>query len=220
MVFKGEQQVIPGTKPLPEGESVPGEKKRTRKKQPPKGSRWTIAILFLLTLLAIGAAFLKTSLPPLVQKITVPLVITSQKTEPQFDATSVLNQVKSLTQDLRGKYGLYVYELKSGNEYGVYQTEEFPAASLMKLPVMLLFYQEVEKGNLDPQGEYLLKEKDKVLGAGILPGKAAGTAYNYRYLVELMGQYSDNTAFKIMRQVLGDEQIQEIIDKLGMEKTS
>ena len=35
-----------------------------------------------------------------------------------------------------------------------------------------------------------------------------------------MGQYSDNTAFKVMRQILGDDKIQQTIDDLGMTKTS
>ena len=58
------------------------------------------------------------------------------------------------------------------------------------------------------------------MGAGILQGKSAGTTYTYRQLVEYMGQYSDNTALKAMRQILGEAKIQETINQLGMTKTS
>lgn len=211
MIFKAEQQRIPQVEPP----------KKTRKKQPPKGGRWTIVVLFGLTLLAIGIFYLKAEIPVLWQRITLPLVITgNQPSKTKFNPSLVLNAVADLTKDLRGEYGLYVYRFDDQNEYGLHQNESFPAASLMKLPVILRFYQEVEKGNLDPETKYILKENDKVLGAGILQGKASGASYTYRQLIEYMGQYSDNTAFKVIRQVLGDEKIQEAIDELGMAKTS
>ena len=89
----------------------------------------------------------------------------------------------------------------------------------MKLPVMLTLYQEAEKGGLDLETKYLLKEVDKQSGAGILQGKKAGSVYTYRQLVELMGQYSDNTAFNVLTNILGAEKIQKTIDSLGMTKT-
>ena len=211
MAFKAEQETIPEVKPL---------LRKPRKKQPPKGGRWTIIVFFGLTLLAITLVCLKTNLPVFWQKLTAPLVITGNQSRVKFEASPVLNQIKDLTKDLRGKYGIYVYQLESKNQYGLYQNEKFPAASLMKLPVMLCFYQEVEKENLNPETKYILKEEDKVLGAGILQGKAAGPTYTYRQLVEFMGQYSDNTAFKVMREILGDDKIQQAIDNLGMSQTS
>jgi len=222
MVFRTEQEIIPEVKPLLKGKPlVDGEKqKRTKKKQPPKGSRWSIVVFFALTLILIALFWLKNSLPVFWQKLTAPLVITGTRQEVKFDASPVLKQVQILTKDLRGKYGLYVYEFSSKEEYGLSQKESFPAASLMKLPVVLCFYQEVEKGNLRLETKYTLQEKDKVLGAGILQGKAAGSVYSYQQLIEYMGQYSDNTAFKFIRRILGDEKIQQTIDDLGMSGTS
>jgi len=211
MVFKAEQKAIPEVNPL---------LKKPHKKQPLRGGRWSIVIFFLITLLAIASVYLKTILPLFWQKITAPLIITNNQTTLKFDATPVLEQIQTLTKDLRGKYGVYVYQLKDKNQYGLYEDEKFPAASLMKLPVMVCFYQEAEKGNLNPETKYVLKESDKVLGAGILQGKSSGSTYNYRQLMEYMGQYSDNTAFKVIRQILGEEKIQQTIDDLEMKKTS
>jgi beta-lactamase class A len=221
MAFKTEQEIIPEVKPLLKGKPlVDGEKqKRTRKKQPPKGSRWSIAVFFALTLILIALFWLKTSLPVFWQEITSPLVITSSRQTAKFDNNPV-KQIQSLTQELQGEYGFYVYEFSSKNEYGFSQKKTFPAASLMKLPVMICFYQEVEKGNLNLETKYTLAEKDKVSGAGILQGKAAGSVYTYQQLVEYMGQYSDNTAFKVLRRVLGDKKIQQTIDDLGINGTS
>lgn len=206
MIFKAEQQIIP---------------EKTKKKQPPKGGPWTIVILFGLTLLAIAIFYLKAEIPVLWQKISAPLVMTGGNSKKaNFNPSLILTNVSNLTKDLRGEYGLYVYRFADQNEYGLRQDKIFPSASLMKLPVMICFYQEVEKGNLDPETKYTLKEADKVFGAGILQGRISGSTYTYRQLVEYMGQYSDNTAFKVIRQNLGDDKIQSTIDGLKMNQTS
>lgn len=221
MVIKKEEKSTKENKEiLQENPNQPEKKKRERKKQPAKGSRWTILILFLITLAVIGIFYFKTTLPSLWEKWSSPLIITGSKSEVKFDVTFILKEIQGITQGSRGRYGFYVYRFNDKKSYGLYQNEIFPAASLMKLPVMLCFYQEVEKGNLNLEAKYTLQEKDKVLGAGILQGKAAGSVYSYQQLIEYMGQYSDNTAFKVIRRILGDGKIQKTIDDLSMTETS
>jgi len=220
MIIKNQQQALSEVDSAG-SQNMLEKKKRSRKKQPPKGGRWTIVALFGLTLLAIASFYLQSEIPVFWHKLTSPLVITSEKTPKEtFDPSLVLNSVEALTKEMRGEYGFYVYRFADQKQYGLKQDEVFPSASLMKLPVMLCFYQEVEKGNLSPETKYVLKEQDKVLGAGILQGKNSGTSYTYRQLVEYMGHYSDNTAFKVMRGILGDEKIQKTVNALGMAKTS
>jgi beta-lactamase class A len=79
---------------------------------------------------------------------------------------------------------------------------------------------EKEKGSLSLDTKYSLKNSDKVAGAGSLYSKAEGYEITYRDLVRLMGKQSDNTAFKIVRNILGDTKINEVIRQVGMEKTS
>ena len=134
-----------------------------------------------------------------------------------FRASSLF---KEKTKDLSGVYGLYVIRLDNGSSYGVNEGEIFQAASLIKLPVMVAMYMEEEEGNLDLDEKYTLKESDKTAGSGSLSSKNAGYALTYRELVKLMGKQSDNTAFMICRDMLGDEKIQEVIIKAGMTNTS
>jgi hypothetical protein len=210
MVLKKEQKSIKEIKEITQENPDQGEKKkRGKNKRVAKGSRWTILFLFLITLMVIGIFYFKTTLPLLWGKWSSPLVITGSKPEAKFDATLILKEIKNITQGSRGKYGFYVYRFNDEKSYGSYQNETFPAASLMKLPVILCFYQEVGKGNLNLETKYILQEKDKVLGAGILQGKTAGSVYSYRQLIEYMGQYSDNTAFKVIRRTLGDEKFRK-----------
>jgi len=206
MLFKSktEQQTLPGVKPI---------KKRERKERRGSDGRKAIVVLFVVTILASVLFYLQTEVPKIWERITAPRVI-SHLPEQDFDPSSVLNQINELTQDLKGTYGVYVYRLDSEKSYGIRKNEVFPAASLNKLPVMIAAYQLVEEGELDLETEYTLKEEDKVEGAGVLQSKSAGTKYTYRQLIEYMCQYSDNTAFKVMRQMTGEM----VVDQMAPEE--
>jgi len=185
-----------------------------------KKDRKAIVVIFALTVLASGLVYFTAKLPVFWQNLSSPTVISNIPEEEKFDPTPVLDEIRKLTENLRGTYGVYVYQFKKGNEYGVNYQQVFPAASLMKLPVILTLYQEVEIGVLDLETEYVLKETDKLGGVGVLQAKPAGGVYTYHQLVEYIGQYSDNTANNVLIKLLGREKIQQTIDTLGMEKTS
>ena len=217
MNLKVRQERIPGTEGLIDQQKP---KKKRKKQTVLKGGRWTVAVGFLFTLLVIAGFYLQAELPVFWQKITSPLVISNLSKEERFDPSLVLSEIENLTKDLRGSYGVYVFRLTDKKDYGFNEDKVFPAASLMKLPVMLALYQEAEKGKIDLETKYTLIEKDKRRGAGILQGKPVGSLYTYKQLIELMGQHSDNTAFAVLRKVLGDKEIEKVIDDLEMSKTS
>jgi beta-lactamase class A len=142
----------------------------------------------------------------------------TQKAQKDFEGTE--RRIEEAVKDLQGSYGVYAYNLTDKQEFGINQDEIFPAASLMKLPMILTLYQEAEAGKIDLESVYVLKTADKKTGAGVIQYKPEGAKYTYRELSQLMGRYSDNTAFNVVRQLLGDEKIQGTIDDLGMTKTS
>ncbi len=199
MVLKAEQQHFPGVKPV---------KKREKKDRRGDGRKAVIA-LFVITVLASTLFYLQAEVPKIWERITAPRII-SRLPEKYFDPDPVVEQIKALTQDLSGTYGVYVYRLEDGKDYGLNEKKVFPAASLNKLPVMIAAYQQAEQDKLDLETEYALKEADKVQGAGILYSKSAGTKYSYRQLIEYMAHYSDNTAFKVMRQLVGEILVEQM----------
>lgn len=137
----------------------------------------------------------------------------------QQKADNVVSAFKDKTKGLSGIYGLYVLDLNDNFDYGVNEKETFQAASLIKLPVMAAMYMEDAKGDIDLEEEYSLKSSDKVSGAGSLQYKDEGYEITYRELIELMGQESDNTAFGIVRSLLGDQKIQKTMDEIGMTRS-
>jgi len=159
------------------------------------------------------------------EKLTQPAVVRFEEGfSPQPPKTEQLKktkgQVLELIKNLQGTYGVYKKNLETGGSFGINEERIFPAASLIKLPVFVAVYQEVEEGRLSLNTKYELKESDKVAGAGSMYYAPAGTLFSYQKMLELMGKQSDNTAFNVFVKILGGKKIQAVIDSLGMGKTS
>jgi len=216
--------------------SQPKLRRQKRKKEPPKPwgkkERMLVFLVFFLTVSASAVLGLYSrgwKLPglPRIQmpSVTIPfiseetIIIEGNKEEAE-KAKNAKSGFLELTGDYSGIYGLYVVRLGNGSRYGVNEDDVLQAASLIKLPVMIAFYLEQEEGALDLDQKYELKKEDKVAGAGTLYGRPVGHEVTYRELLRLMGKQSDNTAFNIVRNLLGEEKITKTINRIGMINTS
>lgn len=168
------------------------ELKKVKKPKSRLDERWVIAGLLVLTVLASIFFYLKTEIAKIWQTFTKPRVISSLPTE--IDPSPVIDKVEDETANLRGTYGFYVYQFENEFSFGLHEKEIFPAASLIKLLVMLTLYQEAEEGKI--------------------------SLSDYQEMAKAMGKRSDNTAFNSLVEILGEGKIQETIDDLGMRKTS
>ena len=153
-----------------------------------------------------------------------------ERLEKTTRSEEAIQKFREQTVKLSGVYGLYVVDLETGFSFGVNELDTFEPASLNKLPVMAALYMEAESlrpgGTASPEGEsyleskYKLKDSDKATGAGSLFTRPGGYEITYRNLIRLMGKQSDNTAFNIVKNLLGDEKIEQAILRIGMKDTS
>lgn len=125
---------------------------------------------------------------------------------------------KELTQ-IPGQWSVEIRFLENDFSWGFNEKKQLTAASLIKLPVAAAFYHQVESGKLDSDQVYLLKEEDKVGGAGSLFYQPSGTEITLGEMVRLSLSQSDNTAFKILRKTLGDNLINSLMIQWQMIKT-
>ena len=137
---------------------------------------------------------------------TTVIILEGKPTEADI-SEEIKSEVANLTKDLSGVYGLYVVDLFSGSALGINEDEMFQAASLIKLPVMAMFYEQVEKRRSSLTDTYVLSEGDKVGGSGSLYYEPAGTVKTYDELLMLMGKQSDNTAFNVLVKELGEDEL-------------
>ena len=217
--------MIRKTKELNEDEERnPGRISFEEEKEEGEGKRRRI--IFALLLLTTGLSFLiylGKQVSPKIEEITQPVVF---RPSPAF-SPSPSPVEKNKTQELekilvgrQGVYGVYSLNLETKEAVSIRGKESFPAASLIKLPIIYTLYQEAQEGKINLEEKYTLREEDKVGGAGSLYQKEAGAVYSYRELARLCGKQSDNTAAAILEKVLGAEAIEATIRRLGMENTS
>ena len=137
------------------------------------------------------------------------------------DQQGLLRSIALLLEETQGKYGIYINDLVEKENFGINESEVFVAASVNKIPIMITFYQQVEKGELKEDDVYQLEQNDiQDYGTGIMRYANPGKKYTYSQLVELIGKQSDNTAAFVLENIIGRENVQDLLDKLEMRDTS
>lgn len=131
----------------------------------------------------------------------------------------IVSKFNKDTMALSGVYGFSVIRLWDGGSFDVAGDEEFQGASMIKVPLMVYAYTLSERGELNLEDEYKLREADKVPGAGVLYGEPAGTEYSYRQLLEFMGKNSDRTAYAVMKKIVGEEGLMLFVKDIGLNNT-
>ncbi len=190
-------------------------------------SRKATLIILIVT---IGAIFffwiksgLKTFLDNIIKPYSFEIIFNSQENHQNKyqSKEEVLLEIKNLLDEQKGNYSLYVYSFNKKEDYGIDENKIFSAASVNKVPIMLAFYKEIEKGNFSLKDKYQLKEEDiQDYGSGSMRYDEPGKTYSYDELLTLAGKKSDNTAAHVMYLILVSKNIQKFIAALGLTKTS
>ncbi|QHG15444.1 serine hydrolase [Nostoc sp. ATCC 53789] len=116
--------------------------------------------------------------------------------------------LKNAVQNLAANYpnlapGVFLVDLDTGNYVDVNGSTSFPAASTIKVPILLAFFQDVDAGKIRLD-EMLTMQQDMVAGgSGDMGSKPAGTKYNALEVVTKMITISDNTATNMLIARLG-----------------
>jgi beta-lactamase class A len=97
--------------------------------------------------------------------------------------------------------------------------EVFPAASVVKIPILLELFRRFQDGGEDPGTRVTLHARDQVLGAGILFELHPGIRLTLRELARLMIVLSDNTASNLLLDRLGWASVNELLARLGARNT-
>lgn len=106
-------------------------------------------------------------------------------------------------QAFRGTIGVMARRLDAPGEFEWNADEVFPAASIVKLPLLLEALRQVERGQLDLAQRVELRSEDRVGGSGVLVELDPGLRPTLRDLLTLMVVVSDNTATNLVLDLVG-----------------
>lgn len=121
-----------------------------------------------------------------------------------------------------GDWGVFVKTVNGPEELKLGENIVMTAASVIKLPVLIVYYQAVDSGKIDPEEEYVLAEADRwEYGTGSMQYQSAGTTYTYRQVAQLVANQSDNMGAEVLIKKLGGyAKAQQLVNKLGLTKTN
>lgn len=118
-----------------------------------------------------------------------------------------------------GEYGIVMWQPGSGTRATVDSRESFSAASLAKLPVLLALYREAAEGRLSLDERIEVSASDIRPGTGVLQDEPPGTTMTLRECAEYLMKESDNTAWKMLENRLGEQRIQSELARAGADST-
>jgi beta-lactamase class A len=213
-----------------DGEIKP-KKKHKRKTIGEEGSRKQTAIGILATLALSLLFFLPKELKVWWQDWNTPETVTILKpVGDEEDVSEVLGfkvtikekvdakeVVEKLVEDLNGEYGILVENLTTGEGFSIKAKQDYGAASIGKMPILVEYYEQVDKGEIDPEEIYVLKEKDRwAYGTGSMQNQSAGTEYTYQEVADLTANQSDNMGAQLLSKWVGVKMPEEMtVEEVG-----
>ncbi|MGB9835467.1 MAG: serine hydrolase [Candidatus Saccharicenans sp.] len=133
----------------------------------------------------------------------------------EANARQILNKIASF----HGETGIVVKDLQTGWTFLHNEDQLFPAASLIKIPIMVACFKAAQEGLIKLDEKYVLKRKDRVGGSGILRRMRNGRTFTYEELINFMVTHSDNIATNVLIDRLGFEYINRVFAELGLKET-
>ncbi|HEY2170754.1 MAG TPA: serine hydrolase, partial [Candidatus Angelobacter sp.] len=129
-------------------------------------------------------------------------------------------ELSAVDKDLNGVMGLAVKDLTSGETYFIHGDEIMPQASSIKIAVLADLYLQAQQGKLKLTEEYVVRKEDLVSGSDIMLGLTPGvTRLTLRDLATMMVAVSDNSATNVLIGRAGMENVNTMLDSLGLHAT-
>ena len=99
--------------------------------------------------------------------------------------------------------GIFLVDLDSGNYVDFNAAASFPAASTIKIPILVAFFQDVDKGKIRLDEQLTMEREMMVGGSGDMRLKQPGTKFTALEVATKMMVISDNTATNMLIQRMG-----------------
>jgi beta-lactamase class A len=173
-----------------------------------------LSLAFWLSRSFTGLSFaLKNKFTSLMPSFSSKTISTDQKPD--------LDQVAAQVLDKQSGTWAYYIHLLDDSDFSWAKNENLTltAASLIKLPLILAYYQQIDQNLVDPATIYTLDRQDFRSGAGTLQNQKVGYQISYQDLAHLCLSQSDNTAYAALLRIITPQKVNELISSLGLSST-
>lgn len=131
--------------------------------------------------------------------------------------------ITNMASEVDGRVGVFIRSLRTGDTFSLRGEEAFPAASTIKLALLLELYRQPQAAEKAPKArladEYVLQAKDLAEDSAILGNLKPGTRLTNRDLAVFTVVVSDNSATNILIDRLGMDRVNGTLARLGLKTT-
>jgi beta-lactamase class A len=118
-----------------------------------------------------------------------------------------------------GRAAIAVKDLATGYTSGYNMNEVMPAASTIKIPIMVEVFRQIEAGTFDLNRRVELLPGDRDWGSGDIADSPVGSTFPVSTLLTQMITVSDNTAANMLIRLVGRRRINATMARLGLRHT-
>jgi beta-lactamase class A len=128
--------------------------------------------------------------------------------------------IHDVDQHLDGVMGIAIEDLKTGDQFFLHENEVFAQASSIKIAVLANLYLQAQQNKLKLTDLYTVQASDLVPDSDIMNGLTPGvTRVTLRDLSTMMVAVSDNSATNVLIDRVGMENVNAMLDSLGLAHT-
>lgn len=135
------------------------------------------------------------------------------------DTAALRRVLDSISDSHQGIVGYTVLDLETGAKLHRRGDETFPAASLIKVPILVTVFDLVAKGQLSLDDPLTVLKIDQVPGSGVVQFLHNGTVLTVNDAAWLMTTISDNTATNLLLDRIIIRRVWAKMDSLGLKQT-
>src|SRR5712671_7653572 len=130
------------------------------------------------------------------------------------------SSIRDVDQHLDGVMGVAIEDLNTGDHFFLHENEVFAQASSIKIAVLAELYRQAQQGKLKLTDLYTVQASDLVPDSDIMGGLTPGvTRITLRDLATMMVAVSDNSATNVLIDRVGMDNVNSMLDSLGLVHT-
>lgn len=133
-----------------------------------------------------------------------------------FSAEQTQRQIEEIVSDSGAQMAVAARHLESGAEIAIDAQRVVPLCSVLKIPVLVEAFRQMEEGRFTLDDRWELTTTEKNLPSGVLVFFDDGLRPTVRDLLTLMIIISDNTATDMILHRLGEASVSRAMHELGL----
>ena len=148
-------------------------------------------------------------------------VACAQPTLTELLENKTLTELRRLDEGFDGALGVAAIDLKTGRMFALNGATVFPQASVIKIAILARMFQAARAGKFTLEDRVTIEPREGVGGSGQLRErlKNGPLTLSVRDLVTAMIEWSDNTATNKCIEMAGMEEVNRMMEALGLSHT-